>query len=46
MDNKIKKTDILETTLGIILDALPIICAILIVVWAGKAYAEAVGCAR
>ncbi len=43
MDNKIKKTDALETTLGIILDAIPIICAILIVVWAGKAYAEGFG---
>ena len=29
--------------LGIIMDAIPIICAILIVVWAGKAYTEGYG---
>ena len=43
MDNKIKKSGVLEMALGIIMDAIPIICAILIVVWAGKAYTEGYG---
>lgn len=43
MDNKIKKTGVLEMTLGIILDVLPIICAIVIIVLAGRAYAEGFG---
>lgn len=43
MDNKIKKSGVLEMVLGFIMDAIPIICAILIVVWAGKAYTEGYG---
>ena len=43
MDNKIKKSGVLEMALGFIMDAIPIICAILIVVWAGKAYTEGYG---
>lgn len=43
MDNKIKKTGAFEMALGIVLDVLPIICAIVIVVLAGKAYAEGFG---
>ena len=43
MDNKIKKSGVFEMTLGIIMDAIPIICAIMIVVLAGKAYTEGYG---
>lgn len=43
MDNKIKKSGVLEMALGVIMDAIPIICAILIVVLAGKAYKEGYG---
>lgn len=43
MDNKIEKTGIIETVIGIIMDAAPIICAFIIVVWAGRAYAEGYG---
>ena len=43
MDNKINKTGILEMAVGAIMDAIPIICAIIIVVWAGRAYTEGFG---
>lgn len=43
MDNKIKKTGIFEMAVGVIMDAVPIICVIIIVVWAGRAYTEGFG---
>lgn len=43
MDNKIERTGIIETVIGLIMDAVPIICAVLIVIWAGRAYTEGYG---
>ena len=43
MDNKIEKTGIFETLIGLAMDAVPIICAFLIVIWTGRAYAEGYG---
>lgn len=42
-DNKIEKTGLIETIIGFVMDALPILCAIIIVVWAGRAYTEGYG---
>lgn len=43
MNNKIEKTGILETLIGLVIDAAPIVCAFMIVIWAGRAYAEGYG---
>jgi cell division protein YceG involved in septum cleavage len=40
MDNNIERTGLIERVIGIILDVLPILCAFIIVAWAGKAYSE------
>lgn len=42
-DKKLEKTGILETLIGLAMDVAPIICAVLIVGWAGRAYAEGHG---
>ena len=43
MDDKLERTGLIETVLGIALDILPVVCAVLIVGWAGTAYAEGYG---
>ena len=40
MDDRLEKTNMFERILGFAMDILPLICAALIVTWAGKAYAE------
>lgn len=43
MDNNIEKTGLIETVVGIIMDAAPVICVLIIIAWAGRAYAEGYG---
>ena len=43
MDNNIEKTGLFETVVGIIMDVAPIICVLIIIAWAGRAYAEGYG---
>ena len=43
MDNNIVKTCLIETFVGIIMDVAPIICVLIIIAWAGRAYAEGYG---
>lgn len=43
MDNNIERTGLIERVIGIILDVLPILCAFIIVAWAGKAYSVGYG---
>ena len=43
MDNRIEKTGIFETIIGILIDLIPVLCIVLIITWAGRAYAEGYG---
>ena len=43
MDNNIEKTGLVETVIGIIMDVAPIICVLIIIAWAGRAYTEGYG---
>ena len=43
MDNNIEKTGLFVTVVGIIMDVAPIICVLIIIAWAGRAYAEGYG---
>ena len=43
MDNNIEKTGLIETVVGIIMDVAPIICVLIIIAWAGRAYTEGYG---
>ena len=43
MDNNIEKTGLFETVVGTIMDVAPIICVLIIIAWAGRAYAEGYG---
>ena len=43
MDNNIEKTGLIETVVGIIMDAAPVICVLIIIAWAGRAYTEGYG---
>ncbi|MDO5476010.1 MAG: hypothetical protein Q4F43_02725 [Eubacteriales bacterium] len=39
-NRKVGKGDVLEMAIGVIMDLLPILCAVMIVIMAGRAYAE------
>lgn len=44
MDKKrIRPSDLLEMLIGFLMDIFPVVCAVLIVLWAGKAYTEGYG---
>jgi UPF0755 protein len=43
MDNNIEKTGLIETVVGIIMDVAPVICVLIIIAWAGRAYTEGYG---